>query len=141
MAFFLGLSIVSILECLCYGCSWCCNKCDSPTEEEERLRQIWQDGKYFYNFFPMQMPIFFSSVKSNLWTISLQAWWITTFIQFQMKLLGEPNKGKKNLIEWRQDYVKWTIIWMKDHQQGNSYKIKFKIFFFTKIICEKSFFY
>ena len=52
MAFFLGLSIVTILECICYGCSWCVNKCDSPTEEEERLRQIWQDGKTFrYPFF------------------------------------------------------------------------------------------
>ena len=67
MAFFLGLSIVSILECLCYGCSWCCNKCDSPTEEEERLRQIWQDGKYFYNFFkPHESAHFCFSVKSNL---------------------------------------------------------------------------
>lgn len=29
---------------------------------------------------------------------------------------------------------------MKDHQQGNSYKIKFKIFFKKNNPCEKSFF-
>ena len=44
MAFFLGLSIVSILECICYLLTWCVNKCDDGSEEEERLRQIWKDG-------------------------------------------------------------------------------------------------
>lgn len=44
MAFFLGLSIVSILECICYLFTWCVNKCDGDSEEEERLRQIWKDG-------------------------------------------------------------------------------------------------
>ena len=52
MAFFLGLSIVSILECICYCCTWSCNQCDNDNEEEEeRIRKIWKDGNYKNIFF------------------------------------------------------------------------------------------
>ena len=42
MAFFLGLSIVSILECFCYCCSRIANKCDEETEDEAVEREKWQ---------------------------------------------------------------------------------------------------
>ena len=42
MAFFLGLSIVSILECFCYCCNSIANKCNQETEDEVQQREQWQ---------------------------------------------------------------------------------------------------
>ena len=42
MAFFLGLSIVSILECFCYCCNSIGNRCSGETENEAEEREKWQ---------------------------------------------------------------------------------------------------
>jgi hypothetical protein len=42
MAFFLGLSIVSILECFCYLFVWTVRKCDGDDDEEEE-RERWKE--------------------------------------------------------------------------------------------------
>ena len=42
MAFFLGLSIVSILECICYCCNSIGNRCSGETENEAEEREKWQ---------------------------------------------------------------------------------------------------
>ena len=42
MAFFLGVSIVSILECICYCCNSIGNRCSGETENEAEEREKWQ---------------------------------------------------------------------------------------------------
>lgn len=42
MAFFLGLSIVSILECLCYCCICSVRRCSGDDDDEEE-RQKWKE--------------------------------------------------------------------------------------------------
>ena len=50
MAFFLGISIVSVLECICYCCKSIGDKCCSgETENEAEEREKWQAGMNFEN--------------------------------------------------------------------------------------------
>lgn len=53
MAFFLGISVISIIECLCYGlnCCWsmCCGRCASDDVEDDRAREDLPPPKWRSN--------------------------------------------------------------------------------------------
>ncbi|TRY79803.1 hypothetical protein TCAL_06060 [Tigriopus californicus] len=53
MAFFLGISVISIIECLCYGltCCWsaCCGRCCSDDIEDDQAREDLPPPKWRSN--------------------------------------------------------------------------------------------